>query len=69
MKIFALHNGYCFGDDNLDGYDKYSSSTNCKLGKGGPDANNVYKITNPRSPQPDPKSPQPDPITLPGQGE
>ena len=48
MIIFAIQaGGWCAGDDNLNGYKKYGSSTACKDGKGGPEANDVYQISHP----------------------
>ena len=46
MVIFALQdNGWCAGDFNTDGYQKYGVSSACKDAKGGPMANDVYEIT------------------------
>jgi hypothetical protein len=47
MKIFAVQDGgWCAADNNLNSYNKYGSSGNCRNGKGGPWANDVYKINN-----------------------
>ena len=54
MIIFAVqHGGWCAAANNLKGYRKYGKATNCKNGKGGPWANDVYRITNPiKAPKP-----------------
>ena len=51
MIIFAVQNGgWCAAAGNLNGYRKYGKAGNCKNGKGGPWANDVYRITNPIRP-------------------
>merc|ERR1712168_1679350 len=51
MVIFAVQNGgWCAAAGNLNGYRKYGKASNCKNGKGGPWANDVYRITNPIRP-------------------
>ena len=51
MIIFAVQNGgWCAAATNLNGYRKYGKASNCKNGKGGPWANDVYRITNPIRP-------------------
>ena len=51
MVIFAVQNGgWCAAAGNLNGYRKYGKASNCKNGKGGPWANDVYRITNPIKP-------------------
>ena len=51
MIIFAVQNGgWCAAATNLNGYRKYGKAGNCKNGKGGPWANDVYRITNPIKP-------------------
>ena len=51
MVIFAVQNGgWCAAAGNLNGYRKYGKAGNCKNGKGGPWANDVYRITNPIKP-------------------
>ena len=51
MIIFAVQNGgWCAAATNLNGYRKYGKASNCKNGKGGPWANDVYRITNPIKP-------------------
>ena len=48
LVLFAVQNGgWCAGADNFNEYRKYGSSDKCRNGKGGPWANDVYKITNP----------------------
>jgi hypothetical protein len=43
MKIFAVQDGgWCAADNNLNSYNKYGASGNCRNGKGGPWANDVY---------------------------
>ena len=45
MAIFAVQNGgRCAGDNVLSGYKKYGRASNCKDGKGGSWANDVYRI-------------------------
>ena len=51
MVIFAVqHQGWCAAAKTFVGYQKYGKSTACKNGKGGPWANDVYRITNPIKP-------------------
>ena len=51
MIIFAVQNGgWCAAATNLNGYRKYGKAGNCRNGKGGPWANDVYRITNPIKP-------------------
>ena len=51
MIIFAVqHGGWCAAATNLNGYRKYGKASNSKNGKGGPWANDVYRITNPIKP-------------------
>ena len=48
MVIFAVQNGgWCAAANNMNGYRRYGKATNCKNGKGGPWANDVYRITSP----------------------
>jgi len=48
LMLFAVQDGgWCAGASNLNGYNKYGKATNCKNGKGGGYANDVYRITNP----------------------
>merc|ERR1711973_607029 len=50
-KFFAVqHQGWCAAAKNFLGYKKYGKSNACKNGKGGPWANDVYRITNPLKP-------------------
>jgi len=50
LVLFAVQDGgWCAGSSNLNGYKKYGKATNCKNGKGGGWANDVYRITNPTS--------------------
>ena len=42
--IFALQNGACYGMSRSERYQKYGKATNCKYGKGGSWANDVYQI-------------------------
>jgi hypothetical protein len=45
MKVFAVQDGgWCAADNNLHSYNKYGGSGNCRNGKGGPWANDVYQI-------------------------
>ena len=45
MVIFAVQNGgWCAAANTLGRYRKYGKAGNCKNGKGGPWANNVYRI-------------------------
>ena len=47
-KIFAVqHQGWCAAAKNLKGYRRYGRAKNCKNGKGGGWANNVYLILHP----------------------
>ena len=49
--IFAVqHQGWCAAAKTFIGYQKYGKSNACKNGKGGPWANDVYRITNPLKP-------------------
>ena len=51
MVIFAVqHQGWCAAAGNLNGYRRYGKSNKCRNGKGGPWANDVYRITNPIRP-------------------
>ena len=51
MVIFAVqHQGWCAAAKTFVGYQKYGKSNACKNGKGGPWANDVYRITNPIKP-------------------
>ena len=51
MIIFAVQNGgWCAAATNLNGYRKYGKAANCRNGKGGAWANDVYRITNPIKP-------------------
>ena len=51
MVLFAVqHQGWCAAAKNFLGYKKYGKSNACKNGKGGPWANDVYRITNPIRP-------------------
>ena len=51
MVLFAVQNGgSCAAAGNLNGYKKYGKSGKCRNGKGGPWANDVYRITNPIRP-------------------
>ena len=51
MVLFAVqHQGWCAAAKNFLGYKKYGKSNACKNGKGGPWANDVYRITNPIKP-------------------
>ena len=51
MVLFAVQNGgWCAAAVNLNGYKKYGKSGKCRNGKGGPWANDVYRITNPIRP-------------------
>ena len=51
MVLFAVQNGgWCAAAGNLNGYKKYGKSGKCRNGKGGPWANDVYRITNPIRP-------------------
>ena len=51
MVLFAVqHQGWCAAAKNFAGYQKYGKSNACKNGKGGPWANDVYRITNPLKP-------------------
>ena len=46
--LFALQNGFrCRAADNFDEYKKHGESISCKNEKGGPSANDVYKINDP----------------------
>ena len=49
-KIFAIQDGgQCFGSTNINSHKKYGISTDCLYGgKGGPMANDVYKIQMPQ---------------------
>ena len=42
--IFAVQSGACYGMRGSVRYQKYGKSTNCKHGKGGSWANDVYQI-------------------------
>ena len=49
--LFAVQNGgWCAAAGNLNGYKKYGKSGKCRNGKGGPWANDVYRIRNPIRP-------------------
>ena len=51
MVLFAIqHGGWCAAAPNMKGYRKYGNSNKCRNGKGGPWANDVYRITNPIRP-------------------
>ena len=51
MVLFAIqHGGWCAAAPNFNGYKKYGKSNKCRNGKGGPWANDVYRITNPIRP-------------------
>ena len=51
MVLFAIqHGGWCAAAPNFKGYQKYGRSNKCRNGKGGPWANDVYRITNPIRP-------------------
>ena len=51
MVLFAIqHGGWCAAAPNFKGYQKYGRSNKCRNGKGGPWANDVYRITNPIKP-------------------
>ena len=51
MVLFAVQNGgWCAAAVNLNGYKKYGKSGKCRNGKGGPWANDVYRIRNPIRP-------------------
>ena len=51
MVLFAVQNGgWCAASENLNGYKKYGKSGKCRNGKGGPWANDVYRIRNPIRP-------------------
>ena len=51
MVLFAIqHGGWCAAAPNFKGYQKYGRSNRCRNGKGGPWANDVYRITNPIRP-------------------
>ena len=46
LVLFAVQNGgQCFGSLSLNGYRYYGRSQRCRNGKGGPWANDVYKIS------------------------
>ena len=46
MVIFAVQaGGWCAGGKTLNNYRKYGKATNCRNGKGGGLANDVYRIT------------------------
>ena len=46
MVIFAVQDGgWCAGAKTLNRYRKYGKATNCRNGKGGGWANDVYRIT------------------------
>ena len=46
MVIFAVQDGgWCAGGKTLNNYKKYGKATNCRNGKGGGWANDVYRIT------------------------
>ena len=48
MVIFAVQNGgWCAAANNMNGYRRYGKATNCRNGKGGAWANDVYRITSP----------------------
>ena len=50
MAIFAIQNGgQCRGADNHGGYEQYGRAENCRNGKGGLWASNVYLVQNPTS--------------------
>ena len=45
FHIFALQSGACYGMSRSERYQKYGNNTkNCKYGKGGSWANDVYQI-------------------------
>ena len=48
--VFAIQDGgQCFGSPTAQStYAKYGTSTKCSHGKGGPMANNVYRMKNGR---------------------
>ena len=51
MVLFAIqHGGWCAAAPNFKGYQRYGRSNKCRNGKGGPWANDVYRITNPIRP-------------------
>ena len=51
MVLFAIqHGGWCAAAPNFKGYQKYGRANKCRKGKGGPWANDVYRITNPIRP-------------------
>ena len=53
MVVFAIQNGgMCLASAARDGYDNHGKSNRCTndWSKGGPRANNVYRITNPIKP-------------------
>ena len=51
MVLFAIqHGGWCAAAPNFNGYKKYGKSNKCRNGKGGPWANDVYRIMNPIRP-------------------
>ena len=51
MVLFAIqHGGWCAAAVNFNGFKKYGKSNKCRGGKGGPWANDVYRITNPIRP-------------------
>ena len=53
MVIFAVQDGgWCAAAKNLKGYRKYGRAKNCKNGKGGGWANNVYQIIGAKVPAP-----------------
>ena len=51
MVLFAVQDGgWCAAAANFKGYLRYGKSNKCRNGKGGPWANDVYRITNPIRP-------------------
>jgi len=69
LVLFAVQaGGWCAGASNLNGYKKYGKATNCRNGKGGGWANDVYRITIPTSapkvPTPIKGDPCADPLEL-----
>ena len=48
MKVFAVqHGGWCAGGKDPYGYQRYGRAGNCRGGKGGAWANDVYQIMPP----------------------
>ena len=55
MVIFAIQDGgWCAAAKDFKGYRKYGKANNCKNGKGGGWANNVYRIIGAKVPAPKP---------------